>query len=586
MTRPGSPSPARRPQLGQRASSSHSVSKGSPTAGHLSKSHKGSSTKLHKTHAVGHGRHGHARVPSYGKGMHKLSKLGAGEGGDSVTTTKHHKRSGSDTPTGSPTTQNTKRNSSQISLPRTGSKVSVKRNASNVSMTKLGNQSKSEKAQTKLNLRKKGTDDVTLKRAAKFSVGEDEQDEDWEEASNSQSPQTTRHNSLGRKTPQLEDPPSPDEPPGRSPTNLPQSPPLSRPQSPPTQPSAFVEHTKVESQQKSTKYSHPLDGDEVSHRLLDRSRHDAAPKLSNISASVTPNGSVGSPAFKNHGSSFTKEPSMPADGISRFLGTGSTSGSETPGSISHLQSNLAAQISSPHRPASPAPDSSKAAARRVQSAANLTHPRLTKNSSTASASPPKTSHSSSKTQGQQPGLNPHNKPPSVSPYESARGLDPTAGKSMTQLKLNLQRMSTLHDTPSPSHPLMFQHGSSALHNLNASSGEMAARLGRQYQQAGSEYCNARRYYPDLVVEKGGLAKKVAGRKVKGDKEKGAKTSATATTTPVGSSGAGARGRVSFEVGSAGKSTEDGAGEEVGVVGVEGLLRRMWCQGMDGGMNED
>ena len=154
MSGRASPSPARRPQMNERASSSASLSKGSPNPGHLSKSHnKGSSTKLHKAHPVGHGRHPYARVPSHGKGLHKLSKLGPGDAAEGAGNSRHHTRSASHTPTASPTTPNFKRNSSNLSLPRVGSKVSIKKNKSEVSLgrnhssTKLGNQSKGDKAQ-------------------------------------------------------------------------------------------------------------------------------------------------------------------------------------------------------------------------------------------------------------------------------------------------------------------------------------------------------------------------------------------------------------------------------------------------------
>ena len=543
-------------------SSSQNLSKGSPTAGHLSKSHKGTSAKLHKAHALGHGRHPHPRVPSYGKGLHKLSKLGQGEVGEGTGHAKHHTRSASYTPTGSPTSQHVQRNSSQLSLPRTGSKVSMKRNVSNLSMTKLGNQPKSEKAQTKNNLRKKGTDDAPLKGSARFSIGDDGQEDDWEEASSSQSPHTTRHSPVGRKTPQLEDPPSPDEPVPRSPSNLPHSP----PQSPPTNPSAFVHRTKDHSPKKASKYSHPLDGDEVSHRLLDRSKHNAGPKMSTISATVTPNGSTGSPAFShNHDPNLPKEPSMPADGISRFL-----SGSTTPSSISHLQSTLAhishKDQSSPQRSASPADSSpGKPDARRVKSAANLTHPRLNHGGFSSSNSPPKAEQPFPKNAIKS------TKKPHISPYESARGADPKAGKSLTQLKLDLQRMSTLHDTPSSSHPLMFQHGSVVgIQNLNAGSGEMAARLARQYQQAEREYRNARRFYPDLLVGQG-ISKKVSEKtKKKADslKGKGVKTPISGTSLGSSAERSSGRGRARFEVGRSPGDAEDG--DEDGGGGDEGI----------------
>lgn len=595
MSGRASPSPCRRPQLNERASSSASLSKGSPNTGPLSKSHnKGSSTKLYKAHAVGHARHQYGRVPSHGKGLHKLSKLGPGDVVEVAGHTRHHTRSASHTPTASPTSQKFKRNSSNVSLPRVGSKVSIKKNKSevsvgrNVSATKLGNQSKGEKAQTKNSLRKKGDDDGPVIGQASFEVGDDDQDnEDWTEDSNSQSPHTTRRSSVGRKTPQLEDPPSPDEPAEPSPPNLPQSP----PQSPPNNPSAFVDHAREQNLHRDkSPYSHPPDADDVTQRLLNRSNHSAAPKTSSISATVTPNGSSGSPAFMHsQTSTFGNKDSMPADGISRFLsGTGSNSGSATPGSVSHLQHNLAHL--NHDRPGS-ASDSSlavKATTRKVKSAANLSHPRLT-NGESSSASPPTPKHSNTKNPAKPP------KETRVSPFESARGADPTKGKSLTQLKLDLQRMSTQRDPPSDQHPLL-QHGSGfGIQNLSAGSKEMEARQARQWTQARVECANAKRFYPDLLVgslKKPGVQSKLHGRRLDRQKKPDEKKMpdghrGKSVKMPVGSSGEAAqgRGRVRFEVG---KGSPESVEEHEDVAldeGVEGLLRRMWVQGETSGGEE-
>lgn len=88
----------------------------------------------------------------------------------------------------------------------------------------------------------------------------------------------------------------------------------------------------------------------------------------------------------------------------------------------------------------------------------------------------------------------------------------------------------------------------------------------------------------------GLSKKAA-RKKKGDgqKGKGAKTPATSVSGGSSIERSGGRGRVRFELGRSPGDAEDVNGEggaqgEVG--GVEGLLRRMWDQGMDGGISED
>ena len=593
MSGRASPSPGKRPQLNERTSSSASLSKGSPNPGHLSKSHsKGSSTKLHKAHAVGHGRHQYGRVPSHGKGLHKLSKLGPGEAGEGAGHTRHHTRSASHTPTTSPTTQNFKRNSSNLSLPRVGSKVSVKKNKSEVSLgrnlssTKLGNQSKGEKAQTKNSLRKKGDDDGPVHGQARFEVGnEDQENGEWTEESRSQSPHTARHPSVGRKAPQLEDPPSPDEPLEPSPPVLPRSP----PQSPPKNPAAFVVHAKEHNHQPArSPYSHPPDADAVTYRLLNRSTHNAAPKTSNISATVTPNGSSGSPGFtQSQDSTLGNKDSMPPDGISRFLsGTGSNSGSATPGSVSHLQHSLAhlnptAQHDRPSSPSGSSP-AVKGTTRKVKSAANLSHPRLT-NGESSSVSPPTP---------KQPSIKNPVKPPKdnqVSPFESARGADPTKGKSLTQLKLDLQRMSTQRDPPSDQHPLLQQGSGFGIQNLSAGSKEMEARQARQWTQARVECANAKRFYPDLLagsLKKQAVQSKLHGRRLDGQKKLDGKKVPDGqrgknVKTPVGSSEGTAqgRGRIRFEVGKGSpESVEEH--QEDGTVdgGVEGLLRRMWEHG--------
>lgn len=474
-----------------------------------------------------------------------------------------------------------KKNKSEISLSR------------NVSSTKLGNQSKGEKAQTKNSLRKKGDDDVPVKGQANFEIGDEEQEnDDWTEESNSQSPQTTRRSSVGRKTPQLEDPPSPDEPAEPSPANLPQSP----PQSPPNNTSAFVDREKGQDHhQDKSPYSHPPNADDVTHRLLNRSTHNAAPKTSNVSATVTPNGSSGSPAFvHSQDSTFGNKDSMPPDGISRFLGgTGSNSGSATPGSVSHLQQNLAhLNHNTQHdRPSSPSdsPSAIKQKTRKVKSAANLSHPVLG-NGESSSASPLLPKHPNTK--------NPvkHPQEPSVSPFESARGADPTRGISLTQLKLDLQRMSTQRDPPSDQHPLLQQGSGFGIQNLTAGSKEMEARQARQWTQARVECASARRFYPDLLagsLKRQRVQSKLDGRRLDEQKKLDGKKvpeghRGKSVKTPTGSSGdtAQGRGRVRFEVGkgspeSVEEREEDGIMDE----GVEGLLRRMWVQGDTSGGEE-
>lgn len=474
-----------------------------------------------------------------------------------------------------------KKNKSEVSLVR------------NLSSTKLGNQSKGEKAQTKNSLRKKGDHDGPVKGQVSFEMGDEDQEHDyWTEESNSLSPNITRHGSAGHKPPQLEDPPSPDEPAEPSPMNLPQSPPLS----PPDNSLTFVDHAKVQDQHRDrSPYSYPPNADDVTHRLLNRSSHNAAPKTSTVSATVTPNGSSGSPAFvHSQDSTFGNKDSMPVDGISRFLsGTGSNSGSATPGSVSHLQHNLVHlnHTMQPDRPGSPSDSSpaAKASARQVKSAANLSHPQLS-NGESSSASPPVPKYPTTKNQVKPP------KETRVSPFESARGADPTKGKSLTQLKLDLQRMSTQRDPPSDQHPLLQQGSGFGIQNLSAGSKEMEARQARQWTQARVECANAKRFYPDLLarsLKKPVVQSKLEGRRLDWQKKLDGKKvpdehRGKSVKTSAGSTGDAAqgRGRVRFEVGKGSpESLEEH--EEDGIIddGVEGLLRRMWLHGEISGGEE-
>lgn len=477
-----------------------------------------------------------------------------------------------------------KKNKSEVSLGR------------NFSSNKLGNHSKGAKAQSKNNLRKKGDDDGPLNGQTSFEVGDEDQENDgWTEESNSQSPHATRQGSIGRKTPQLEDPPSPDEPAEPSPPNLPESP----PQSPPNNPSAFVDHAKEQEHQRDrSPYSYPPNADDVTHRLLNRSTHNAAPKTSNVSATGTPNGSGGSPAFvHSQDSTFGNKDSMPADGISRFLsGTGSNSGSATPGSVSHLQHNLAhlnhvAQHDRPGSPSDPSP-TVKATARKVKSAANLSYPRFT-NGESSSASPPIPNFPNTKTPVKPP------KETQVSPFESARGADPTKGKSLTQLKLDLQRMSTQRDPPSDQHPLLQQGSGFGIQNLSAGSKEMESRHARQFTQARIECRNAARFYPDLLARSlkiPAVQSKLDGRRLDGRKKPDGKKVPDGhrgknVKAPVGSAeeATQGRGRVKFMAGKGSPESPDSMREHEdgdAVDGdVEGLLRRMWLQGDTSGSEE-
>ncbi|KAG7006301.1 hypothetical protein G7Y79_00015g038910 [Physcia stellaris] len=574
MTDFRSPSPGQRPQLAQRNSSTQSLSRGSPS-GLVSTSHKGSTQKLHKAHGIGHGRHPHGRLPSYGKNLNRLglTKNTAAHVEDAEGQTKHHKRTKSHTPSTSPTSQTVKRNSSNLNLPRTGSKANVKRNSSGINLpqrngsaVKLGKVGRADKSDLR-----------PPKAQPKFSIGSDGPEDEWTEESRSQSPEAVRQEPIAREPSKPIGLPSPDDPPAPSPSKLPQSPPES------PRKSDVSRNSRNPQQQLHTRYTRPPDAEAVTSRLL--SRHNAAPELSNFSAVVTPTGSNSSPAFQHQHSDATTlvntHPSLGADGVSRFLHQDGSSGSATSGSVSQLQSTLASlrreqhskHARSSHSPSSDSPPAQNLdAALRARSAGNLRHPRLG-TSSSRSPSPP--SHPPDGTISR------------ASPFESPRaqaGRKPKeASKSLTQLKLDLQRIASEHEAerkkagPAPLHTP--QSGLSVGVGVGAGAEEEKERRERQYAVAGRELANAARF-EDIFgkalsrLEKRGLVRKtriredgkrdgvrsVAGSLGKSHEERGSRPPS--------------RGRVRFEVGRAeGDDEDDDRGDEE--QRRRGLLRRMW-----------
>lgn len=593
-----SPSPARRPQLLERTSSNQSSNRGSPTT--AAQNSKVSSQKSHKTHAAGgHHRHSHGRVSSHGKNLNKLSKLASVHPPDASPQLKGNGDVTS--PLTSPTTSTTpiKQNSSNISLSRTGSKMSFKKNASNSSFKHNGSAAKLAqlgKSHHRPHPRNGSGQHTSSKAKAQFSVGSDDDDEEWVEASSSQSPITSRHSPNNSRNCQLEEPPSPDEPAGRTPPVLPHSP----PQSPPNNGAEFLGREPVErGQVTSAPYSHPPDAEIVTHRLLNRHRpQNVALKTSNISATITPSGSNGSSSFNLHGGGLTplSEPSMPADGVSRFLNaTGSSSGSATPNSISHLQSTLAnMQRNHSHlhheNPLHLSPLSSSSpgngrleSSQRAKLAGHLAETRPLsggENLPTFPSSPPV-----------------HNTSTRVSPFNKSNHNPREAGKSLTQLKLDLQRMSTNRE---PAHvpvalqpPLVMMHGAHAAAGLGgAATGERSAeRRIRLWDQARMEFRNARRFHSmermamlRLERLRGGGEKRRNALHAEQQQQQRLKKENAAKLGPGGEEANGergassrpgsSRGRVRFEVGERVDNEVDKNEEDEGG-GVAGLLKRMW-----------
>ena len=583
-----SSSPATLPQLLERASSNQSSSTAS------AHNNKVSSQKSHKNHAAGgNHRQSHGRVPSHGKNLNKLSKLASVHPPDGSAQSQVNGDVAS--PPTNPATP-IKQNSSNISLSRTGSKISFKKNPSNASLKHNGSAAKLGqlgKSYHRTHSRIGSGQHVSLKAKAQFSVGSDGDDEDWVEASSSQSPSTTRHSPNNSKSFQLEEPPSPDEPAGRTPPVLPHSP----PQSPPKNDSEFLDRDPVERRPApSAPYSHPPDAEIVSHRLLNRHKpHNVAPQTSNISATISPSGSSGSPAFGD-GLTTSTEPSMPTDGVSRFLNaTGSSSGNATPGSISHLQSTLANMqgnesqlhhqnhpLLSPLSSSSPGNGTLEEAPQRAKSTGRLAETRVLSGGENHPTFLPSTPV--------------HNTSTRVSPFNKSTQNPREAGKSLTQLKLDLQRMSTNRE---PAHvsvalqpPLVMMHGAHAAAGLGgAATGERSAeRCIRLWDQARMEFRNARRFHNMETTAMARLERCRGG----GEKRRNAlhaeqKQQQRLKRVNAANAGGGEeangergvssrpgsnRGRVRFEIGERMDIEEDRNEEDEGG-GLAGLLKRMW-----------
>lgn len=557
-----STSPARRPQLVDRNSSTQSMSRGSPNSSHPVKPHP---SKKHMSHAIGHHRHSHGRIPSYSKNLSKLAKSNIPNPTDGQ---RHHVRTKSQTPTSSPVSQHIKRNSSNFSLVSTAAKASVKAVSSNHSLkhnesgAKLGHVVKPQLKPP--HSRNESSSELPLRGRAKFSVGQDDQDEEWVEASSSQSPNTPKQTQESSKTPRLEEPPSPDEPPGQSAPILPQSP----PQSPPIGESQFPNpRPSPPRDAPSAPYSRPPDAGIVTHRLLNRHRpHNVAPQMSSISATVTPSGSNGSPAF-NHSqdSTVANDLSMPADGISRFLHpTGSSPGSATPGSVSLLQ-NALANIHRSHQHDRNEPSPSRNAigsSHRTKSNENVRIIPFPHGEDESSLPPSPQVPTPNYTR--------------ASPFKSAH--EPReAAKSLTQLKLDLQRMSTNREsahTPATQSHLTKMHGVHTAASMVGVMGERSSeRRARQWDQAALEYRNGKRFNNMLVGAVTRLEKKREKKKVSRMTDRDEDNN----KIKLAEGKAGGRGRVRFEVGSRETECEEEEEDEGGGSrgGVPELLKRMW-----------
>lgn len=349
----------------------------SPSNAAASTSRKVLNHKLHKPHTAAHGRLPHAKNVSYGKNLNKAGKTAAVQGTDEGGLARHHHRQKSQTPLASPTGQNFKRNSSNISLPRTGSKTSFKRNSSNISLKHNGASREPGKAARPVTPSRRSQEygkNVRDVKAGSFSVGSDGQDDEWTEESNSRSPTITRRSSgIGMSTAQQETPPD-EAPISHGQTALPDSPPES-----PLTDCSTDSRPEINHVQRTYKPSNldprPHHSNVLTSRLLGRaSSQNLQPQVTSVSA-ISASGAY-SPLAGSYNSRMPSnanlDQSMPDNGVSHFLNSGSNGSNGTPSSAVHLQSALShLQMTSRSRAPSPKPGQMADSVRRAKSAYNI-----------------------------------------------------------------------------------------------------------------------------------------------------------------------------------------------------------------------
>ena len=587
-------SPAKRPQLKDRNSSTVSPS------GLQSTSQKGSTTRLHRTYLVGNGKLGHGRVPSTGKNLHKLSKVTAQRQEDSRAQRK------AQSPSNSPTSSQIKRNSSNYSLAKAGSKVNIRKNKSDVSIkrhssgTKSAKGPKSERGQVHFDV---GDEEPYME----GNFDQDNPEEEWTEASNSQSPAVTRRSSVTPlRSSNLEEPPSPDDPPARSPpAKLPDSP----PRSPVQQGDEFLAREEEQPHKQFPGLTKEHDSQAIQRLLSCGAHQQATPAISSISTLISP---PARPEPKQHEKlpSRMHTPSMPSDGISRFLSSDDhpTSNSVSSSSVSRLQPKTNGlnlkdhSVNDDKSPANSSPDPSAdtADARKARSAIDLTHHQLTPSTTSQRSTPPdRQQHADRGTAFRHSTRQ--------SPFDGHHTKkEPGLNRSLTQLKLDLERMKSTRDAeaersiarrlPSPISAL----DGSALDEVQrqhqqrkekwAVGERMEERRKKMYESMEREYGNMRRFQDVTVkavrrLEKRGKVHVTGLSTAKdGSSRRKKNLSQSAPQQEQGSSGSFERadstyrGRVRFDVGRPRKEDEDRESEvedEAQEDGVQGILRRMW-----------
>ncbi|MCJ1445336.1 MAG: hypothetical protein MMC23_005841 [Stictis urceolatum] len=372
--------PPTRLSAADRSTSSHSITKQSPS----------NKPRQQKAHVVGHsGLNAHSRNRSYGKNLNNLAKLAKGV--DEGTSSKGHKQRDRSK---SPTSKHVKRNSSNVSLPRVGSKASIKRNTSNVSLKKNSSSAHVNKTSSRpttpvrrTKSPNEGFENVGSKVTFQMDEEEDENNDDnWTEESNSQSPSITRYSSAsrgggrsGKSTPGEYMPHEENQPPTQPEDQHTQ---LDGTQDPSNGHAQAAQQSYQQNPAPSRHKSRPPDADAITSRLLNRgTSFKLEPQITSISATGTP-GTQTPPVPQSQESSSLNEPSMPADGISRFLNANSSSASSTwqlNSALSHLQTPPTPNPTSRPRTRSPSPSrpAGDDPLRKAKSTANLAATGLT-----------------------------------------------------------------------------------------------------------------------------------------------------------------------------------------------------------------
>lgn len=334
-----SASPGRRLTQADRTHSASSVGRSPPAPG------KG---KGHRAHLAGHGRV-HTRNLSYGKNLNKLTKLVDDAETGGAAGPAHRSKAMSPT---SPVDRVglAKRNSSTVSLPRTGSKANVRRNNSSVSLKRNASHTQVQKSgRPTTPLRKNHSrgadmDKLGKQREAQFMLdddgdddgdgdGDDNHDDEWTEESASQSPSVTRHSSSkvtsGKASPEI------DAKQLSSYANNRGLEKTAKQRSTPTAAASTGDFVSVphpdRSEQEHNPVSRPPDADVLTSRLLGRNTSfRLQPQVSSISATGTPDTHT-PPPEENCFPSAAKQPqsaddSFPEHGVSHFIGASSSAG--------------------------------------------------------------------------------------------------------------------------------------------------------------------------------------------------------------------------------------------------------------------